>query len=81
MTLHSNKLLCVGGEENGKFIENIGTHEVYPDGFFLKPETYKPKTLINPRNNKEELFYVLNDLTDSEANEQLLKLLNAENNI
>ncbi|EXD25981.1 hypothetical protein J532_2583 [Acinetobacter baumannii 940793] len=73
MTL--NKLLCIGGGDNGKFVEHKEVHQIFIDGMFLEPETYEPKNLINPVNGQKQLFYVLNGLTDSEASEILKNLI------
>lgn len=75
MTLTLTKLLCIGGGDNGKFVEHKEYHQIFIDGMFLEPETYEPKYLFNPVSEKEELFYVLNDLTDSEASVILKKLI------
>nr|EKX0519318.1 hypothetical protein [Acinetobacter baumannii]EKX0523677.1 hypothetical protein [Acinetobacter baumannii]EKX0532252.1 hypothetical protein [Acinetobacter baumannii]EKY1460044.1 hypothetical protein [Acinetobacter baumannii] len=74
MALTFKKLLCIGGD-NGKFVEYKEFHQIFIDGMFLEPETYKPTYLINPLTKQEELFFVLTDLTASEAEKVLAKLL------
>ncbi|ENU4018502.1 hypothetical protein [Acinetobacter baumannii] len=74
MTLTFKKLLCIGGD-NGKFVEHKEFHQIFIDGMFLEPETYKPTYLMNPLTKGEELFFVLTDLTRSEAEEILAGLL------
>ncbi|KJX74356.1 hypothetical protein WH42_00685 [Acinetobacter baumannii] len=75
MILALNKLLCIGGGDNGKFIEHKNYHQIFIDGMFLEPETYEPKYLVNPVTEQEELFYVLTDLTTDQANKILKNLL------
>lgn len=75
MTLTFKKLLCIGGGDNGKFVEHKEFHQIFIDGMFLEPETYKPTYLMNPLTKGEELFFVLTDLTRSEAEVILEKML------
>ncbi|MFJ0260929.1 hypothetical protein A7M82_17005 [Acinetobacter baumannii] len=76
MSLNSDKLLCIGGEEHGKKVIHKGIHEVYSDGLFLKPETYEAIKLFNPNTDQEELFYVLTTLTLEQATKLLEQLIN-----
>ncbi|MDC4500957.1 hypothetical protein ACSHU8_05290 [Acinetobacter baumannii] len=75
MTLTFKKLLCIGGGDNGKFVEHKEFHQIFIDGMFLEPETYKPRYLINPETKQNELFYVLTDLSDQQASKILESLL------
>ncbi|EHU2133711.1 hypothetical protein A1E29_RS00120 [Acinetobacter baumannii] len=74
-TLNFKALLCIGGGDNGKFVEHKEFHQIFIDGMFLEPETYKPRYLTNPKTKQNELFYVLTDLSDQEASEILESLL------
>lgn len=76
MSSNLNKLLCIGGGEHGKRVKHRGIHEVYSEGFFLKPETYDAIKLLNPNTDEEELFYVLTTLTFEQATKLLEELIN-----
>ncbi|MEO4110529.1 hypothetical protein [Acinetobacter pittii] len=76
MSVNSGKLLCIGGDEHGKWIEKKEFHEVYPhEGYFLRPHTYEPRNLLNPLSQKEELYYVIKSLGDDRAVELLKRVL------
>ncbi len=72
MAENSNKWLCIGGSEHGKWIEKNEFHEVYPyEGNFLRPHIYRPRNLLNPQTRKNEYFYVLTTIDDIRASELL----------
>lgn len=79
MVSNSDKWLCIGGAEHGKWVERKTFFEVYPhDGNFLRPHIYKPQILLNPITNKEETFYLLTTLKEDRIPELLSRALNGD---
>lgn len=74
-----DKWLCIGGAEQGNWVEKHTFFEVYPhDGNPLRPHIYKPKTLLNPITNREETFYVLTTLKEDRIPLLLSRAINGD---
>ena len=75
------KILCVGGSEMGKWVENIGKFEVDPHDNPLRSEVYELMELMNPKSNKVEVFYVYKGLFEHRLEVALLHALNNQQEI